>query len=436
MNVSKAIKISIIIPIYNCEQYLEECLQSVLNQTLKELEVLCIDDGSTDTSAEIIRKLQLEDGRIRLFQQENQGAGVARNLGIKEARGKYLAFLDSDDFYCDKDALEKMVAQCERLNVKAAGSLRAKLIGDERKKDALFQEFAGKPFAYKAYEYHDFQIDYDYQSFIFSTDVIREHTILFPEYRRFQDPPFMVQALFFAGQFTIVDTYLYCYRVPDVSARFNYAKMKDLLKGLRDNLQFASDNDLDKLFRKSLERLEYEYISIILHNLSKDDIETMELLLEINKIARAYLNQPNYVVRPLQQMLSTVIEGAECYEEKLFLWLAEPRKIALYGAGQMTRAFLAFLEAHGWKEKVEYIVVSDTQNNPLELEGISVVSVEDYGRNESFLFVTVCGLYQKEIEDILLEKGIKNYRLMDDVLLCDLQARMLEGRKQDAECGI
>lgn len=436
MNENKSVAISVIIPIYNSEQYLEECLQSVLNQTLKNLEILCIDDGSTDTSAEIVRRLQLKDDRVRLFQQENQGAGAARNLGMKEARGKYLAFLDSDDFYCDRDALEKMFEQCERLKVKAAGSLRTKLIGGEKKADTLFQELTDTPFMNKVYEYRDFQLDYDYQSFIFATDVICEHAISFPEYRRFQDPPFMVQALFYAGLFTIVDTYLYCYRVPDVAARFNLVKMKDLLKGLRDNLKFASENDLDNLFSKSLQRLEYEYSSIILHNLSKDDIETLELLFSINKMVKEYLNQPDYIVRPLRQMLAVVMEGAENYEENLRQCIMGQDKIALYGAGQMTRAFLTFLEVHGWKEKVEYIVVSSVKNNPPELEGVPVVAIEGYCVKESFLFVTVCGLYQKEIEETLLEKGIKKYSLIDDVFLCDLQARMLEGRKRNAGGGI
>ena len=88
------VKVSVIIPIYNGERYLEQCIRSVLCQTLKELEILCVDDGSTDHSSKIIKRLQDEDRRIRLFQQENQGAGMARNLAMKSAQGKYLAFLD------------------------------------------------------------------------------------------------------------------------------------------------------------------------------------------------------------------------------------------------------------------------------------------------------------------------------------------------------
>ena len=121
------VKVSVIIPIYNGERYLEQCIRSVLCQTLKELEILCVDDGSTDHSSKIIKRLQDEDRRIRLFQQENQGAGMARNLAMKSAQGKYLAFLDADDYYMDKDSLELMYDACEANALFACASLRERI---------------------------------------------------------------------------------------------------------------------------------------------------------------------------------------------------------------------------------------------------------------------------------------------------------------------
>ena len=104
--------VSVIVPVYNTEPYLEECLRSILRQSLKEIEVICVDDGSTDGSVAIVKRMAEEDERIRLIHQENKGGGAARNLGMSQASGKYFAFLDSDDFF-EPDMLEQMYTRCE-----------------------------------------------------------------------------------------------------------------------------------------------------------------------------------------------------------------------------------------------------------------------------------------------------------------------------------
>lgn len=93
------IKVSVIIPCYNVGQYLMQCLDSVINQTLNEIEIICVDDGSTDDTLDILLKYQKKDSRIQVISQENAGAGAARNKGMEIAKGTYLSFLDSDDFF-------------------------------------------------------------------------------------------------------------------------------------------------------------------------------------------------------------------------------------------------------------------------------------------------------------------------------------------------
>ena len=105
--------VSVIVPVYNVERYLEECLDSIINQTLKDIEVICIDDGSTDNSLSILKRYAVKDKRIVILQQENQGAGVARNIGMSVAKGKYLSFLDGDDFFVES-LLEDAVLQAEK----------------------------------------------------------------------------------------------------------------------------------------------------------------------------------------------------------------------------------------------------------------------------------------------------------------------------------
>lgn len=92
-------KVSVVVPVYNVEPYLRQCLDSIINQTLKEIEIICIDDGSTDASLDILKEYATKDNRITVIAQKNLYAGVARNVGLTVAKGGYLCFLDSDDFF-------------------------------------------------------------------------------------------------------------------------------------------------------------------------------------------------------------------------------------------------------------------------------------------------------------------------------------------------
>ena len=109
-------KVSVIIPVYNTERYLRQCLDSVVNQTLRDIEIICVDDGSTDGSLEILREYQAKDERIKILSQEKSNAGNARNLGLSIAEGEYLSFLDSDDFF-ELTMLEHMFACAKSGNV-------------------------------------------------------------------------------------------------------------------------------------------------------------------------------------------------------------------------------------------------------------------------------------------------------------------------------
>ena len=105
--------VSIVVPVYNVEKYLRECLDSVVRQTLEDIEVVCVDDGSTDGSAAILAEYAAKDRRIRVLSQPNGGLGAARNAGMDAASGKYVYFLDSDDWLADC-AMARCVEICER----------------------------------------------------------------------------------------------------------------------------------------------------------------------------------------------------------------------------------------------------------------------------------------------------------------------------------
>ena len=110
------VKVSVIIPVYNAEQYLEESINGILNQTLTDLEVLCVDDGSVDNSLEMLNEFAEKDRRVRVFSQENKGGGAARNAALPHATGKYIYFMDADDAL-DSNALQEFWEIAEEKDV-------------------------------------------------------------------------------------------------------------------------------------------------------------------------------------------------------------------------------------------------------------------------------------------------------------------------------
>lgn len=128
-------KVSIIIPIYNVEAYLEECVDSVLIQTFKDFEILLIDDGSKDLSGKFCDEIALKDSRIRVFHKSNGGLSSARNHGMDRALGEYVIFLDSDDYWINKDILSLLIGKAESENLDV---VRGEFVNVDAKGKQLF----------------------------------------------------------------------------------------------------------------------------------------------------------------------------------------------------------------------------------------------------------------------------------------------------------
>lgn len=133
-------KVSIIVPIYNVEKYLKRCVESLINQTYKNIEILLIDDGSTDNSGKICDELERTDNRIKVYHKENGGLGSARNYGYKYATGEHILFLDSDD-YIELETIESMM-QYSGYDIVCCGFDRV----DEETKEVYSQEMIKMPF--------------------------------------------------------------------------------------------------------------------------------------------------------------------------------------------------------------------------------------------------------------------------------------------------
>ena len=185
-------KISVIIPVYNVEKYLAECLTSVVNQTFKDIEIICINDGSTDNSPKILEEFAQKDRRIKIINQENQGMSCARNAGLAVATGEYITFVDSDD-YISTD----LYADMQKYLPAELICFNAKIFPMSEKYRALQNyiqcKFEGEqPITEKIIKQTNIHI----WNKIFKTSVIRENNIKFPDGLYFEDFPFMFEYLY------------------------------------------------------------------------------------------------------------------------------------------------------------------------------------------------------------------------------------------------
>ena len=185
-------KISVIIPVYNVEKYLAECLTSVVNQTFKDIEIICVNDGSTDNSPKILEEFAQKDRRIKIINQENQGMSCARNAGLAIATGEYITFVDSDD-YISTD----LYADMQKYLPAELICFNAKIFPMSEKYRALQNyiqcKFEGEQ---SITEKIIKQTNIHIWNKIFKTSVIRENNIKFPDGLYFEDFPFMFEYLY------------------------------------------------------------------------------------------------------------------------------------------------------------------------------------------------------------------------------------------------
>jgi len=261
------VKVSIVIPCFNAERHLKQCIDSVLAQTLREIEVLCVDDGSTDGTARILGEYANLDKRVRVFSQENQGPGVARNFAIQAAKGEFVAFVDADDFYPNSQVLEKLYCAATENRVLICGGSGSNFDGKTGAVSTCFsgQDAWGYSFAADSkIQYRDYQFDYNYHRFIYNREFLIEKEILFPALRRFEDPVFFVNAMLAAGAFYAMRDVAYCYRLDIKKVIWTPEKAQEVMRGIGVNLQTAERENLRKLYELTILRLE-EHLRFFSH---------------------------------------------------------------------------------------------------------------------------------------------------------------------------
>ena len=214
------VKVSVIIPVFNVENYIRQCLSSVINQTLEDIEIICVNDGSTDNSLRILKEYEDLDDRILLIHKSNKGAASSRNFGMKYANGKYLFFLDSDD-YLELNALEELY-QCAEENSLDFLIFQAINYNDDTKEFFETEYFSMnklKEFTKcSIFNYDDlgdliFSVSVTAWQKLYNRSFIENIGVKFPEGLIFEDNLFFWEALFNAERVMFLPEFYYVRRI-------------------------------------------------------------------------------------------------------------------------------------------------------------------------------------------------------------------------------
>jgi glycosyltransferase involved in cell wall biosynthesis len=377
------VKISIIIPVYNMEKYLTECLDSVFGQTLKEIEVICVNDGSTDSSGSILEDYQKRNSNMIIINEDNSGSGIARNKGLEVARGEYVAFMDPDDYYPNNIVLEKLYGIASEKNLCLCGGtyLRLKenklIQTSDRYRNGCGTDYEG----YIDNSYLGF--DEGYVCFLFHTKLLTEYNIRFPYYRRFQDPPFFTEVVARVNKIYVIPDVVYIYRIIDKKINFsNEIILHDCAEGIYKTMCISRQFNLRKIYRDIWNRFIKSYINHFYIAVYKGDDKLYDILKAIYSEYCPELFEDNETIQnyKFSDKKEEIISYVETYKEKLSELtriISQYHKIIIYGAGEYGKRLYDFIESLGKKIEICF-AVSDIKGDDLTARGKQVYSIKDF----------------------------------------------------------
>ena len=256
-------KVSVIIPVYNTDKYLEACLDSVFGQTLKELEVILVNDGSTDASLKIMEKYQMEyPDRVKLLSQENAGQAVARNRAIPLCTGEYIGFVDSDD-YIEPEMYERMYqkakeadadyVECDYVNVKVNDYGEQERISDY---GSRVREYTCKEDMFIAPMLAPWNK-------IYRRSLLQESDVRFPEGYIYEDTAFCLKAISLVQRFAFVPEkfVVHFFRGGSTMNVNKSRRVSNIFPVLKDVIEFYQKHEFYETF---CSELEYEIVKILL----------------------------------------------------------------------------------------------------------------------------------------------------------------------------
>ncbi|MCI8972975.1 MAG: glycosyltransferase family 2 protein [Lachnospiraceae bacterium] len=318
---------TVIIPIYNAENKIGRALESVQKQTEKDLEIICINDGSEDNSGQIVQDYALNDSRIKLYSQQNKGAAVSRNFALDIAQGEYIAFLDADDAYDDKYALEKIYKIADINNAEICMAKIYSVKNGQKEYISKINDFASQK---QKFRFEDFQYDFYCPTYIFKRTFLNDNKIRYPIKKIYEDPLFLIMALSKASYIYCVDVDYYNYFWERKETVLSLEVVKELLDGLLEVMEIAVNKNYHILKQEILNRVDSMYSEELWLHIKHPCI--LKRLIQLND----YSNKENFDILLLKYLIAYGQNFEWCWVKK-YAKLKElsvrDQKVVLYAAG-------------------------------------------------------------------------------------------------------
>ena len=306
--------ISVIIPVYNVERYLRQCIDSVLTQGVEDIEVILVNDGSTDNSGNICDEYARKDRRIKVIHKENGGLSDARNTGIKYAMGKYILFLDSDDYWM-KDSLKEII-KCIKDDVDVVfltvGKLFEKTNEITQKFECLDKNSIKNKSKKEVFEYLARADKFPVAAWdkLIKKDIIVNNNLFFEKGLLSEDIDWTTQLLLLANKFDVCEANFYVYRKQREGSITSSIKLKnitDIIYILKKWLQKCENREVEENLIQSLLALHaYEYIILMGHIYSIDINERKKVIKEIEslKVLLSYSsNKKTKIIKNIERLI-------------------------------------------------------------------------------------------------------------------------------------
>lgn len=418
----KTMKTSVIVPVYNTEIYLRDCFESIFRQTQKELEVIAINDGSTDGSLSELERIKTKHPELIIVNQNNRGLSCARNIGMKLARGKYVYFCDSDDILRDNNALEECYLYAEKNDIDVV-MFDAEVFGDARyNKGNAYDRINIINRQYEPIRGKDYITEYFEKCFLSSAcllylkiDFLKENDIHFIEGAYYEDNLFQCEVMLFASKVLYIPKVYYGrrYRVNSImTSTFDKKHFQDRLMIAEAIEALVCQDEIKAIFHKrAMKMIKLALDEGLQNNLFEDrdnarqiymtakdvcevgSLKDMDFLYQISLLI--YREEEQYAKQMRDENLMRIFKQLDFKNSDIH--------VGIYGIGKYAQYFLDKYEELCGKVNSELLYI-ETNPQKAYFRGKKVVSIDDIAHIDLDYILIASSEYEQQIEQNIIRK--------------------------------